>query len=293
MAILTVIGLLGVSFLRPPVFARPLWNRVSGDGSGSMTSMTDAFYVPDGDGFVATLHTRGPWSPNHQHGGPPAALLARAITAQASGFEVARITVDFLLPVPLDRLAVRVETVRAGAKVQRIAGWLLHGDRAVGHALAALLRPATVAIASPVNDPALPPPEHARPWEFPFFADPVSYHRAMETRLARGEWGSGRVAAWMRQRIPLVAGTDTSPLERVLIAADSASGVSAAIQHRLFSAINADLSLSLSRPLEGEWVGLDSLSLYEPTGVGLADTRVHDVRGPIGRVVQSLVVETR
>src|SRR5213595_593077 len=75
--------------------------------------MPDAFYVPDGDAFVATVHTRGPWSATHQHGGPPAALLARALEAQAPGFVIARITVDFLLPVPIDRLAVRVETLRA------------------------------------------------------------------------------------------------------------------------------------------------------------------------------------
>ena len=255
--------------------------------------MTDAFYVPDGEEFVATAHTRGPWSPKHQHGGPPSALLARAIAAQAPGFAVVRVTVDFLLPVPIDRLAVRVETVRAGAKVQRVVGRLLHGDRVVAQALAALVRPAAVAIVSPANDPALPPPEGARPWDFPFFNEPVSYHRAMETRLVRGEWGSGRVAAWMRQRMPLVAGTETSPLERVLVAADSSSGVSAAIQHIRFTAINADLSVSLHRPLEGEWVGLDSLSIYEPAGVGLADTRLSDVRGPIGRVLQSLVIEAR
>ena len=30
-------------------------------------------FVPDGDGWLATSHTRGPWSPVHQHGGPPAA----------------------------------------------------------------------------------------------------------------------------------------------------------------------------------------------------------------------------
>lgn len=252
-----------------------------------------AFYVPDGDEFVATVHTRGPWSPAHQHGGPPGALLARAIAAAAPGFAVARITVDFLLPVPIDRLAVRVETVRAGAKVQRIAGRLLHGDRVVAQALAALVRTAEVAVVSPANDPPLPPPEGARPWDFPFFDNPVSYHRAMETRLVRGEWGSGRVAAWMRQRMPLVAGTETSPLERVLVAADSGSGVSAAIQHVRFTAINADLSVTLHRPLEGEWVGMDSLSIYERHGVGLADTRLHDIRGPIGRALQSLVVEER
>ena len=138
--------------------------------------MTDAFYIPDGDDFVATVHTRGPWSPKHQHGGPPSALLARAIAAQAPGLVVARITVDFLLPVPIDRLAVRVEILRAGAKVQRLVARLLHGERAVAHAIAALVRPAAVTIASPSNDAPLPPPETGRPFEFPFFNDPVSYH---------------------------------------------------------------------------------------------------------------------
>jgi hypothetical protein len=258
-----------------------------------MTRMIDAFYIPDGDAFVATVHTRGPWGPGHQHGGPPAALLARAIQAGAPASTIARVTVDFLLPVPIDRLAVRVETLRAGAKVQRLVAHLLHGDRVVAHALAVLTRPTAIAIVAPANDPPLPSPEHGRPFEFPFFGEPVSYHAAMETRLARGDWGSGRVAAWMRQRIPLVAGTPTSPLERVLVAADSGSGVSAAIEHKRFTAINADLSVSVHRPLEGEWVGMDCLSLYEANGVGLADTRLHDVRGPIGRALQSLIVETR
>src|SRR5881628_3702427 len=157
--------------------------------------MPDAFYVPDGDAFVATVHTRGPWSATHQHGGPPAALLARALEAQAPGFVIARITVDFLLPVPIDRLAVRVETLRAGGKVQRLVARLLHGERVMAQALAALVRPGAVAIASPANDPALPPPEHGRPFQFPFFHEPVSYHEAMETRLVRGRCPSRRARA--------------------------------------------------------------------------------------------------
>jgi len=243
-----------------------------------MARMTDAFYIRDGDEFVASVHTRGPWSPRHQHGGPPAALLARAIEAAAPGFVVVRITVDFLLPVPIDRLSVRVEPLRAGTKVRRLVARLLHGERVVAQALAALARTVPVAIVSPADDPPLPP---------------VSYHAAMETRLVRGELGSGRAAAWMRQRMPLVAGTETSPLERVLVAADSGSGVSAAIEHKRVSAINADLSVSVYRPLDGEWVGMDCLSIYERSGVGLADTRLHDVRGPLGRALQSLIVEAR
>lgn len=255
--------------------------------------MADAFYIGDDAGFVATVHTRGPWSPAHQHGGPPAALLARALTAAAPGFAVARVTVDYLLPVPIDRLTVGVDTLRAGSKVQRLVARLRHGERVVAQALGVLIRAAPVTIVSPANDPPLPPPELGRPFEFPFFEDAASYHAAMETRLVRGEWGSGRVAAWMRQRMPLVDGTETSPLERVVIAADSGSGVSAAIEHKRASAINADLVVSVHRPLEGEWVGLDSLSIYEASGLGLTETRLHDVRGPIGRALQSLIVEAR
>src|SRR5437899_12149737 len=112
---------------------RPLSPRRSPGGVAgpdrARARMTDAFYIPDGDAFVATVHTRGPWSPRHQHGGPPAALLARAIATQAPGFVITRVTVDFLLPVPIDRLAVRVEALRAGAKVQRLVARLLHGER--------------------------------------------------------------------------------------------------------------------------------------------------------------------
>ena len=97
----------------------------------------------------------------------------------------------------------------------------------------------------------------------------------------------------MRQRVPLVPDVAPSPLERVLVAADSGSGVSAAIDHRLQSGINADLTVAVSRSLEGEWVGLDSTSTYEPSGIGLADTRICDPRGPVGRALQSLVLGER
>ena len=38
-----------------------------------------AFFVAEGDGtFASTPATAGPWGPDTQHGGPPAALLVRA-----------------------------------------------------------------------------------------------------------------------------------------------------------------------------------------------------------------------
>ena len=255
--------------------------------------MTDAFYVPDGDHYVATEHTRGPWSPKHQHGGPPTALIAHVAEAMASGFTLARITVDFLRPVPIDRLRVRVETLRAGSKVQRLTGTLLHGDGVVAFAVLTLVRTAGVDIRTVSDATPLPSPDTSAPFQFPFFRESSGYHTAMESRLARGTFGRGRVAIWMRQRVPLLPDVPPSPTERVLVAADSGSGVSAAIEHASHTAINFDLTVALHRPLEGQWVGLDSVSTYEPMGLGLADTRVLDVRGPIGRVLQGLVIERR
>jgi hypothetical protein len=206
---------------------------------------------------------------------------------------IARVTVDFLRPVPIDRLSVQIDPLRAGAKVQRVIGQLLHSDRVVAHAVITLIRQDAVPVQSVSEVDPLPPPATSRPFQFPFFREPDGYHTAMETRLARGEFGTGRVAAWMRQRVPLVPDEPPSPLERVLVASDSGSGVSAVLDRHLQSAVNPDLTVALSRPLEGEWVGLDSVATYQPNGVGLADTRICDTRGTIGRVLQGLVLEAR
>src|SRR5207237_1118040 len=112
---------------------------------------------------------------------------------------------------------------------------------------AALVRPAAVAVASPSNDAPLPPPETGRPFQFPFFNDPVSYHAAMETRLVRGAWGSGRAAAWMRQRLPRVAGTGTSHAGRVLGAPDIAPATPPRPERPGFPGALLDHALSIRR----------------------------------------------
>ena len=46
----------------------------------------DAAYVETAEGaFLASPLTRGPWHPDHQHAGPPSALICRAIEREAAG----------------------------------------------------------------------------------------------------------------------------------------------------------------------------------------------------------------
>ena len=99
-----------------------------------------------------------------------------------------------------------------------------------------------------------------------------------------------RAAVWMRQRVPLVLGETPSPAQRILLMADSGSGVGAMLDPaRLVPFINADLNVSLHRLPDGEWMGLDAVTTIEPHGVGLTRTGLFDVRGPIGQGLQALV----
>jgi hypothetical protein len=255
-----------------------------------------AFFLPDGDRFVATESTRGPWSRDHQHGGPPAALLTRSLErAAGNGVLLSRLTFDFLRPIPIAPLIARAEVVRAGTKVRRLQAALTTADgTALVQASAVALRiadvlPATLGDASP----ARPPVEDAAPFQFSFFPDPVGYHTTMETRIARGTWGKGPVIAWMRPRVALVEGEATSPLQRLLIVADSASGVAVVLEPSHHTFVNADLTVAIHRLPEGEWVCLDAATVAEAHGIGLTRARLCDGRGAFGVSLQTCLAERR
>ena len=88
--------------------------------------MPETFYEPDGDGFVATELTRGPWDPGAQHAGPPSALIGREIERLegGEGFQVARISFEILRPVPIGPVQVEARLARPGRSVQMIEATL-------------------------------------------------------------------------------------------------------------------------------------------------------------------------
>jgi len=53
---------------------------------------------------------------------------------------------------------------------------------------------------------------------------------------------------------------------------------------------NVDLTLHFLRRPEGRWVGLDTRQSYGASGIGLTSSVLHDVRGPVGTVQQSLTL---
>lgn len=267
--------------------------------------MPDAFYEPSGDGYVATELTRGPWDPGAQHAGPPAALVARAIERLGGGriggpdgapAQVGRITYEIVGSVPIGPVSVSAEVLRPGRRVELVAATLSGEDgKVLIRAQGWRLRRAEVAFERPPGIPGPPPgPDNGRPAGFFETGYEHGYHSAMDVRFVSGAFVEpGPAEVWLRMKVPLIAGEETSPLQRVMVAADAGNGVSAPLDWREFLFINVDLSVHLHRMPEAEWVGMDALTIPEPSGIGVTTSALRDEGGPIGEAVQTLLVDRR
>lgn len=255
--------------------------------------MADAFYLSATDGsFDSQYATSSAWGPGVQHGGPPAALLARAIEASpaAEGRLIGRITVDLLGPVPVAPLTVTTSVQRSGRSVGLVEA-VLTAERPVAKA-SAWLFPAAEAKAA--DDPAGPRhgPGDGAHRSFP---DTWSggYLDATEWRWVSGEVHEGRATAWMRPRVALVDDEPWSPVPRLLATADSASGVSSALDPGEWQFLNTELTVHVLRPPVGEWLCLDAETTLASGSVGLATSSVYDEQGLVARTAQALLVARR
>jgi hypothetical protein len=256
--------------------------------------LPEAFFVPDGDAFVGTAATAGPWDPQRSmHFGPPAALLARAAATLPADTQrrVVRATFEILRPVPIGRVHVRADVDRPGRRIDLVSA-VLTDDTGSELALCRAWRIREADVDVPPTTSAPPPgPEsgQARPF-FEIDAD-VHYGAAMDVRfLVGGFLDPGPADVWMRARVPLIAGEDMAPLSRVLVAADSGNGVSAVADPRDLLFVNTDLTVHLHRHPVGEWILLRASTTLDSGGSGLATSRVSDERGEIGTALQSLFV---
>jgi Acyl-CoA thioesterase C-terminal domain/Acyl-CoA thioesterase N-terminal domain len=276
--------------------------------------MADSFYVPDGDAFVSTELTRGPWDANSQHAGPPAALVARELERLPADDErqIGRLTYEILRPVPIAPLTVSARIARPGRRVElaeaslatssgeelvRARAWRLQRSKVdVPRSLTGEGGSGEPGMLASTLRPGLAPPGPKEGEQHAFFdtGHDVGYHTAMDYRFVSGAFlEPGPATVWMRMRQSLVVGEDPSPLQRVLAAADSGNGVSATLDYSRFVFINVDLTVHLHRMPVGEWICLDAITIPERDGVGISDTALYDERGPIGRAAQTLLIAER
>lgn len=261
---------------------------------------TSAYAAVDGHTYRASELTRGPWHPDHQHAGPPIALVCRAVERAALEHgltHISRLTANLLRPVPIGELAVYVTTDYAGRNAGHFSARLIAGGKEVALFTALAQRENDVKL--PDNLPGHPAdlasqgPDDSPPAVFPFSGKHVGYADLVETRIARGRFFNGPCAIWFRLRYPLLEGEIPSVYQRVAVAADSGNGISAILDFAKYSFVNSDLTVNLLRRPQGEWICLDARTHLGPNGCGLAESTIFDTHGLVGRATQSLSIRAR
>ncbi len=232
------------------------------------------------------------------HGAAVAALLAGVFEAEDE--VVVRVLVELMRPVPHQALRLDVADSEGGRRVKRQTAILFANDRPVAKASATRIRRTdlvlpTEATAHPiVFDPAQRPDlgqpnrHAANVIGWPSF-DSLAMATAVEPPAT-----TNLVKLWLRLLIPVIEGEITTGTQRAVAAADFGSGgTSARLPFEAWSFMNADLSVSLSRPPEGDWIGLCCEGVLQPSGTGLSVASIHDAHGRLGQSAQSLLLESR
>lgn len=256
-----------------------------------------AYYIPLGapgeHRYEPTRATESPWDSSAQHGGPPAALLGSVLSEGSQDGRLARISVDFLGPIPRRPFSIEVSPVKPGRLTS-----LNEARMVIDGRVAVAARGWHIATGPPPPigtkqqlPPPLPGPEQPlapalRGW---------GYGESIEWRFTGGGYavGTGTCDVWTRVRLPLIEGTELTGQDRALIVADSANGLSVVLPTSEWLSIPPTMTTTLLRPPQGDWVHISCHTQLTGDGLGLAHGDLSDPDGQVGEVAQPLLVRRR
>jgi len=248
------------------------------------------------DTFAATRATESPWDTRLQHGGPPTALLARVTLAnhRRDDMRLARITTDFLGPIPRDVVEIRTRVVRPGKRIELLEATMASGGRDVVTARLWRIVVQPAGAIPPGVTPPDPVPARPAPDESPRWLRGWGYGESLEWRYGAGTPDApGPAAVWARLRVPLIAGEPAEALDRALVLVDSANGISGELPMRDWLFVPPALTVALERYPRGEWVLLEARTELGNDGLGTCVARLADDDGYFGHALQSLYIEPR
>lgn len=254
------------------------------------------FFTLSGSELLPAPHARGPWAPDMLHGRLLGGLMARAIEREHGTPELrpARLTVDLYRNSPLVPLKPTTERVRDGRRIRVVDAFITGPDGPIARASCVMLRPGghppgETWAPEPWNVPApdeLGPPNPRRGGSVPTF----DMWRIGE---GDGDWdGRQRRRVWVRESHPLVEGEEPSPFVRVALAADLASPL-AHWSTRGLNYINADYTIDLGRPPEGDFLGLESGGHLSADGIATGTCTLYDLSGPLGYITTVALANRR
>ncbi len=252
--------------------------------------------------FAPTEHAIGPWGPM-QHGGPVAALLARAMDRLGArpDTRTSRVTIDLLGPVPMDQVRVSARIARPGRRIEQLAAVLEAPGKdgqwqpvAQGSAWRLATQPTTDVVRRADAGHQLPAadPASLEKFHIPDIWPKGGFVGATDWRVVQpgGEEGDPTIV-WVDLVHDLVEGEPITALERAMATADTANGIGGRLDPERFSFLNTELTVHLHHPPRGTWFGLEAETSVGPDGIGMGAGILHSEDGPIGRVAQSLLIE--
>lgn len=251
--------------------------------------------------WIPTAYSRGPWSPDSLHGGPIAALFVRAAERVPAPVDVrlSRLTVELLGPVPFVPLVIESELLRSGKKVSTIQMTLRtadgeEGSRVLAAARAQRIRKVDLRFPDGAIDHVPDFPDESTPIpHWPGAADVTFHANAVEHRFVFGAFNeAGPSMDWMRLRVPVVGGEVPTGWQTAAAFSDFTNGLSSVAPFDGASMfINPDLTVSLWREPEGEWICSHAETRTSDTGIGMSQALLWDRSGRCGVGMQSLYLD--
>ncbi|MFC5928818.1 thioesterase family protein [Cryobacterium melibiosiphilum] len=255
----------------------------------------DAYFEPIAPGqYQPTAFAGGAWQDNEIHFSPLGGLIVhamdrhRAATASSGTKELGRISFDILGFLAADACTVTVETIRPGRTIELLEATVTIAGRAAVLARAWYIATAETSTVAGGDTVPMVSPDRCIPWTM---TDtwPGGFVASLEMQAVAPPV-AGRVSAWLRTDIALVAGEPSSAHASFIALVDTANGVAVREHPTEWMFPNLDLTIHLHRQPTGAWVGLDTSVTFGPAGHGLTSSVLHDELGPIGRAEQILTV---
>ena len=261
----------------------------------------EALYRRDGEAFVGTNATQSSWSPGSQAGGAVLALLGHVLedVPTLTPMSLSRLTVDLVRPVPIgERLWIDHTVIREGKVIQVVDSVVRSTDSECVRARTLRIRDQELggdaALAATTDDhgvvQALPAPH-----QLPSTGDlpGVAGFLGAGVELRRNnEPLDGPSIAWVRLRVPVVAGEPIRATSRVTAPMDCVNLIGVHGLPPAVTAINPDVSAHVMRSPVGEWVALVGDTRFASSiAHGFSMATMIDLDGVFGVTSTSQVVQ--
>ncbi len=257
-----------------------------------------ALFRVEGPRAIPLPGAEGPWMAGALSGSAVRPLVAALSEKIAAPFPTlaARITIEFLRPVPRQPLDTHIEILREGRKQQVLRLALSANGKQVVAATIVRLRvveptSAAGAVTSAPTQASFDPPQGDK--FLPALGEGSDFLRWLDSRMLSSDVGLGLGEAWFRFHGTIVEGQPMTPLTRAALFSDFGNGLAPIVDSRLFTYMNADLSLHLARLPCGEWLNLKCRTVSGENGLATVCTELGDAFGAIGWAHQSLLLERR